>query len=287
MSEATQEPEIIENVELPEVPDEPETPAYRAWETEEAKEKELPQHIPYNRFKEVNDERKTYLTRLEEAESKLAQYQEREEQVKKIKSPDDIKIENYTDPALYLKDLTEATKYQAVLEVEERQRERDRQKAIDDKVKATNNLFTTNVNEAVKRNPDIKNAHAWFDKVADNIHPVVAYELMIDENVGELMYDIATNQDLVNEMFTSDPQSFIRKLHKMSARINREERYSGERPTERDPNRTTTPRALDKREQIRSSIPSTVRTSGSNSGNNLLRAKSASEYIKMKRALNK
>jgi hypothetical protein len=277
-TEPVQEVHAVE-VDVPEVQ---EPAPYRAWEAEEKEQRETPSSIPYSRFNEVNEEKKTYRNELDKANTELAKYREREEQVKAIKGPEDINIADYTDPEAYLRDLTKATKHQAILEVEERQLQKDRQDTINKQIQATNDLYTTNLGEAVKRNPDIKQASGWFDKHASSIHPAIAYELMIDENVGEVMHDIATNQDLVREMFEGDPASFIRKMHKMSARIDRSTRYGNSEQAPATYNRGT-PKALPK-DNIRESVPTSLRSAGAPSASNIGKAKSASEYLRMKRA---
>lgn len=185
------------------------------------KEKETEDHIPYSRFREVNEERKAYASRLEKLEADLAKYTEREKVLEKIKGPEDIDIANYTDPNEYLKDLTKATKEQAIREVEERFLAREQEKIREQRQKEIVSQYESNMAKAIEHNPEVKEAAAFLDQYAKNIHPDIAYELLMDENVGELIYNITTDQDLLRELFKGNPTDFIRKLHKMSAKIDR------------------------------------------------------------------
>ena len=84
---------------------------------------------------------------------------------------------------------------------------------------------------------------------------------MIDENVGELIYDITTNQELLNELFKGNPVDFIRKLHKMSAKIDREARYGGANKTSiSEESSIEVPKALDRSAQIKLAIPAQVKS---------------------------
>lgn len=246
------EPESVNTDVNTEVNDENTQTQFKLWEKKEEEPKET--QIPYHRFKEVNDEKKAYAAKIEEIEAKLAKYAEREKEIDKIKTPEDIDITKYTDPNEYLKDLTKATKDQAIREVEERFLAREAQKAREEQQRIVVDAYTKNLTEAISRNPEIKYASDALDKYASQIHPDIAYELMIDENVGELVYDIATNQELLNEMFKSNPADFIRKLHKMSAKIDRATRYgSGDNSSSTDT--TNVPVAIPKK----TGLPTQVR----------------------------
>jgi hypothetical protein len=154
----------------------------------------------------------------------------REAKLDEIKSPDDIKISDYTDPDLYLRDRDKANAAAILRQFEEAQTQKEQGRLIAQHQAQLVQTYERNLGEAIKRDPEIKEASDLINRLADEYnlkpHPDIAYELMIDENLGELLFDITTNHELLTEMYRGNPQDFIRKLHKMSARIDREARYA-------------------------------------------------------------
>ena len=232
MSEDT-EVQLTE-VDAPEV-DAPEaTP--EAPKVEERPWKKLPpsekqdNRIPYDRFHEVNLEKNTYKKERDEAKAELEAFRVREAKLAEIKSPDDIKISDYTDPDLYLRDRDKANAAAILRQFEEAQTQKEQGRLIAQHQAQLVQTYERNLGEAIKRDPEIKEASDLINRLADEYnlkpHPDIAYELMIDENLGELLFDITTNHELLTEMYRGNPQDFIRKLHKMSARIDREARYA-------------------------------------------------------------
>lgn len=259
VAEAPVESPVESQVESSEV----ETPAvpekFRVWEHDKSdSEPPKEQSIPYSRFREVNEERKAYEAQLRAYEERLAKYDAREAELAAIKSPEDIKPDDYDTPEEYIRAMQRATKEQAVREVEERfnQRQRDAVIAQQHQVFAQN--YLKNMSAAVERNPEIAQASAWLDKYAEHLPAEIAHELMIDENVGELIYDITTNQELLTRMFKGNPKDFIRDLHKMSARIDREARYAASGAGDNLPEAAL---KVSRRSEISSAIPSQVKAS--------------------------
>lgn len=198
---------------------EPAPKPFRAWELPEPEAPPEPSQIPYSRFREVNDERKALQTQLAEYEAKLADLQARQEKLDQIKDPDDINIEDYDDPKEYLKARDAAIKAAAVKEVEERWIARETEKARREHLQNIHANFTRNVEEAVKRNPEIRNAVDFMDKHGERLHPAVAHELLTDPNVGELSLAITTNPNLLRAVFSANPQDVVRAIQRLSGRI--------------------------------------------------------------------
>ena len=244
--EATQEPEIeieapeieTETQEQPEVVEQP----FRAWEL---KPKEsAAKHVPYDRFSEVLSERDLHAKRSQELEAEIAKIRT---QATSRKSVEAIRIEDFTDPVDYIQALTDA-KVEARIEQERDQIRQEREKEQRAReFEVEKETYQRNLLESFKRNPEYQQAAAAIDQYSAYIHPQIARELIKDENVGELFHKIATDKDLFNEMFSGNPEDFIRKIHKISARITREE------PTESEliPART--------KDVVRQTIPTPVR----------------------------
>lgn len=205
------------------------TESFRPWKENPPEE----DRVPYSRFREVNQERKDLAARAAAAEAKLREIEQREADLAKIKSPADIKIEDFQDPNEYLAAREKAVKAEALREFQELQNQRDRERVQRQQQQVFLETYQKNLNEAIQRNPEIREAEAFINRLATehglHVHPDIAYELGIDENLGELLFDIATDKALLNEMYTGNPADFVRKLHKMSAKIDREARY-GKKP---------------------------------------------------------
>jgi hypothetical protein len=250
---------------------EPAPEPFRPWKDKKDESVVPEQAIPYSRFKEVNDERKTYAAKLEEYETKIAEYEKREKKIDEIAEPDDINIDDYpNDPKGYLKARDEALLNKAQKVWAQQQLDNERERATQNHINDLAKNYTKNLQESFTRNPEISEATSYFDELSNKkqIHPTIAYELMIDENVGELIYDIATNQKLLDEMIAAsaqnNPTDFIRKLHKMSARIDRETRYANSDTSNSDTN-TEPPKALDRKGMIMQAMPARIRSNPASS----------------------
>jgi hypothetical protein len=186
-----QEVAVDQDVEITDAPDNANTenqeqapakvPLYRR-----PQESTPPPSIPYSRFREVNDERKTLAKENEEFKARIADLTAERTKLDAIKGPEDIKIEDYTDPQEYLKDLMTATKLQTKKELLEEQNQKDQQRALNTHINTIGQAYQKNINEAVARDPEIAEAKAWFDANAGHLvqRRNLALELMLDENAG-------------------------------------------------------------------------------------------------------
>lgn len=195
---------------------------FKPWEkkaeSEDKPEKRMPA-IPYDRFREVNEERKAYAAQLAQYEQELAQYRQKQEQLAKIKTPADIKIDDYEDVDKYLADRDEAIKQATMADIEARFNAREQARIEQAQNEAIVDRFHKNVEEATKYNPDIAQAVGFLDQYAENLHPAVARELLIDENAAEVIHDIVTNQDLLTKLFRGSPGDAVRMINRLSAKI--------------------------------------------------------------------
>lgn len=224
-----------------EAEEKPEPEKFRAWK-QQPKEQT---HIPYSRFAEVNEDARRYRGEAEELRNRLAEYEKMNHVT--IKSPDDLRIEDYDDPKAYLRDYGIAVRNQAVQETRDaiaaERAEENRQTLI----REQSNRYMANLNRSISENPEIQEAVDWFDQRASNIHPAIARELITDDNVGELIYEIATDQEAINRIFSGDVHGVIRDLHRRSALIDYR-RKEGAAPRARMPSNPTPeiPKAMPK-----------------------------------------
>jgi hypothetical protein len=212
---------------------EPEPKRYRAWDKQEEGEKKVAKNVSYDRFREINEERKAAESKLAEYETKLKKYEEREAQVKAITDPDDLDINDFDTPQAYLKEMNRLTKEKAIAETEERFAKREAEKAQEQYRVQVLTKFNENISRDAKSNPDVMDAVKWMDKNAGAIDDRIKEELLFADNAGELAYRIATDENLVKEMFNGDPKAFIRKMIKLSAKIEAE-RENGSDDDEQD-----------------------------------------------------
>lgn len=255
MSELEQ---VVADAPEPEVNDnptpEPEKQEFKPWKERKAAEDN---RIPYSRFQEVNEERKTYQTKAQELEAELAEYRKEKQRLSEIKSHKDIKIEDYESPEAYIDAKVEAAIREGSQKTREELTREQQEKEIAAQQEAIGQSFSKTLSEAIQRNPEIRDATDHLNKFADQINPYILHELMIDENAGELIYDITTNRELWAELFQGNPADFIRKMHKMSARIDRESRYA---PKEGSAT-SAVPQHLERKAQIAAGLPTQLRGS--------------------------
>lgn len=245
----------------------------------ESKERELPwkkkeeeQKIPYSRFREVNEEKASLRDKLAQTEAELNRYREREQQVTKVAEPTDLDIDDFPDIESYLRAFQELVINKAQLkfqsDLETREAEKAHQRAIDER----DANFVANVHEAAKYNPEIINAVDYFANILAKspIHPAIENEIMLDEHAGELIYEITTDPDLMKELYTSDPATFVRKILKMSAKITRDEaKAQGTNNNTPSLRNTGIAQTQSKLAQIKATIPTSVRPTVTGSSRSL------------------
>lgn len=196
---------------------EPEAKPERIWNKKEDEAK-----IPAARFSEVNNQRKEAEAKAARLEQELAQYRSRQEELAKIKSPADIKPENYKTVEEYLAARDEAVIAQASVNAEKRFVEREQKRIAEEQHTNRMNKFESNYNEAIKANPEIADAINWMNEnVAQHMHPQVALELLEEDLGPEIIFEFMTDKDKLN-MLVNDPYKAIREIHRLGAKLTRE-----------------------------------------------------------------
>lgn len=226
---------------------EPAPKPFKAWEL---KPKEST-HVPYDRFQELVNQRDQLARELQNTRAPVQQTQ-----ADKPKKLEDIKAEDYDDPIKFLSDRDEALRRSIFDEINNAQTQTVQQRQAQEYIENLGRTFSTNVEASIAHNPEIRNAVEFFDAQASRIDADIVHELMIDENAGELMHAITTDESLLREMFTARPADFIRKLHKMSAKIDKASLYN--KSSEEDNDNTETNSV---KQEIRKTVPTQVKPS--------------------------
>ena len=250
MSEEIQNNEVEVEVVAPEVESEGnETPVEkieekvidRPWKKKEEVEETS---IPYNRFKEVNEERKAYREKLEQYEKELAQYKT----PPKEKTVDDIDPADFSTVAEYLKAREDFVAEQTEKRFIERMDTMRRQKEAEEYQNNIVKSFQTNVEEAMTRNPEVVEAVQYLEKYSNRIPAEVRLAMLTDDNAGDLCFEIATNPKLFETVMSGDVVKSIREITKWSAKFERGDVI--EKKSEAK---------VDHIEDIRAMVPKTVR----------------------------
>lgn len=184
-------------------------------EVERPWKKKEPESIPYNRFREVNEERKELERRLSEYESRLKSFEETKAKVSEINSIEDLNakmselsIEEYNSHLITL----------ARKQFEQEQEKRQEQERIQKFEKDLNDNFVAKIEKSSKSNPEIREAVDYLGQYATRIPPQTRYALLTDDNAGEVIFEIATTPDLLNFVMTANPIDVARKIAKLSSK---------------------------------------------------------------------
>ena len=192
----------------------------RIWSKKDQEEKG--NSIPASRFSEVNNQRKEAEAKAARLEQELAQYRTKQEELAKIKSPADIKPENYKTVEEYLAARDEAVIAQASVNAEKRYVEREQKRIVEEQHNTRMQRFENNYTEAVKSNPEIADAIQYMnDNIAQHLHPQVALELLEEDLGPEIIFEFMTDRDKLN-MLVTDPYKAIREIHRLGAKLTRE-----------------------------------------------------------------
>lgn len=210
--ETTEPVETAESTEPAESAEEPKKEeGFKPW-------KKTPEqnHIPYSRFKEVNEERKEYERQLQEAKARIAEYEASKKQLESITNPDDLDPNNYQDAKSYLKAYSEAIKAQAIKATKEQMQAEMEERQNKAQITAIQNKYTQVYNEAIKENPEIAEADAYLGTVVNRIHPTVLKELLSDDNSAYVVHHIATNEAALQQLLNGDPYATVKMIGQIS-----------------------------------------------------------------------
>lgn len=172
-------------------------------EVERPWKKKEPESIPYNRFREVNEERKELERRLSEYETRLKSFEESKAKVSEINSIEDLNakmselsIEEYNSHLISL----------ARKQFEQEQERHQEQERIQKFEKDLNDNFVAKIEKSSKSNPEIREAVDYLGQYANRIPPQTRYALLTDDNAGEVIFEIATTPELLNFVMTAYPK---------------------------------------------------------------------------------
>lgn len=224
--------EVAENVEEQKKPE-----IERPWKTKV-------ESIPYDRFKEVNDERKSYRDRAAELEARIRAMEEAASKNKlpEIKSVDDIDPNSFKndkgelDYLAWLKAREEFVQKETLKRFrEDAEKERNAERAQEFERRISHD-FNTKMQESAKTNPEIVEAINWFGNTfADKLSPSIRYAMVTDENGPDLIYHLATDgQDIMQQIARGDEIGAIKAMAKWSAKFTRSE-VKEEAKKEEDP----------------------------------------------------
>lgn len=194
---------------------------FRAWELPKPAAK-TPHAVPYDRFREVHSEREALFQDNKEMARRLQELEQQIAKANEVPNPDDLNPADFETPQAYLaaRDKAIAAKIRADIKAELAQEEQQRIQA-----QQADQLWSTsqaNLTAQAKEDPNVHAAYKFFDDYADQLQPVVGAELLRDPNVGHVMVRIATNKELLTQLFRGTPDQGIRLINRISARIDAE-----------------------------------------------------------------
>jgi len=176
-------------------------------------------HIPYDRFKQVNDERKAYAAELEASKAKIAEYEAAQKKLEEIKDPDDINPADYADAKEYLKAYSAAVKANAIKETKNTIEAEMQQRQSQAHLQAVQSSYMEKYNKAAKEEPEVAQANDYLGQYADRLHPAILQELMSDDNSPHLVHAIVTNEKALRQLFEGNPIQTLKMIGKLSGLV--------------------------------------------------------------------
>ena len=207
-NETTESNENVETIE------EPSKEEFKPWKTDDK-----PYTIPYDRFREVNEERKKYREEYEKSLKELEAYRKKEQELEEIKDPTDINPDDFPDAKSYLKAYADSIKAQSIKQAKEQFQRIEVEKQNTTEIQRIENKYTQNLERASKINPEVREADQFLDKYVERIHPAVLKELLDDDYAPEIVYAITTNKESLRQLIEGNPIQTIKMLGKMSSYI--------------------------------------------------------------------
>lgn len=181
----------------------------------------VPEHIPYQRFKEVNEEKRQAQEKLAEYEKKLAEFESSQNKTKSIENIDELVnllTTEQIDTDTYTRELVKIVQKEVRKEAEvEKEKERI------GKIKSDIiNTFNDKVAKASEKYPDIKDAVDHVAQYEKYIPAEVQFALLTDDNSADIMYEIASDEELLKFILTAHPIDVQRKLGRLSAKYDKQ-----------------------------------------------------------------
>lgn len=200
--------ENIDDNDSENVSEKPVEEVYKPWKAE----KKLPETVPYNRFSETIAEKNIMAQRVAELQKELEKYNQVQETVKKITKIEDIDMEKPIPE--YHQDLVTFITNQ-LEEKHKAEREQERFQEIQSKKIQT---FTQRMSEAVSENSEISEAAKHVGQYVDQIPSYIQDSIIEDENGPWLLWELATQKGLIEELSKMTPTESLRKIGRISAK---------------------------------------------------------------------
>jgi len=185
-----------------------------------------PESIPYGRFAEVNSERRVLAQRAAELEARLAEYESAKKQAEAVTDPTELDLSAYVtatgepDVDRYLKDLTKATKEQAIREARDMFRAEEAERTAQAQRQRTIESYTQRITEHAKIDPEISAKEEYVVAVLQQnqqyVHPSVIESIAEDENGPAIIAALAEDEDLLRSLMQG-PARAMKTIAKLSA----------------------------------------------------------------------
>jgi len=171
--------------------------------------------IPRLRYNEKNEEAKRIAQEAAELRQKLASYESFENKVKEITTAEELSQKmGEMSVEEYNKALIRITRQEIQKEMEQ-VRQQELQAKQEQELATT---YQKNLEKDIAENPEIEQAKTFIEEHAEYIPADVRYALVTDDNVGKLMYDIATTEGLLEKLCKGNPLDSIKTIAKLSAK---------------------------------------------------------------------
>lgn len=251
----------------PEGEDKPEEPEEKPEEPkaeEKPRKRGPPGHIPYDRFKEVNDKMRAY-------EAQLAEYQAKDQKamLDNLPDPDSIDPRAYKSKDEYVKAVKDAisARERVLVKIELEQAEVKKTQKNYEKSLVDN--FTRSVDIAVAINPEIEKSVTWIGSIAASINPAIREALMSEEHAAELCHDLANDDEFAEKVLNAkNPIIAIRELSRRGLQHEKEAAKGAE---------TQTPKPVEKPKPEAPRVPRA--TPGGNA--EIYKTKTAKELVRL------
>ena len=189
------------------------------------KERKIPESIPYSRFKEVTlkkaeaEERaRAFEEQLQAKEAEIRKFLEKQENIKRYGSVDDIKANlDRMSPEEMVESLAAVMESKVSTQFEERRRAQE--------IETYNNKlatdFTSKITAAESSIPDIREMVDYVNHHAANIDPLIRTKLVTDEYSAELIAEIASTPEILNQLMHGPVYESLALLGELKADIKR------------------------------------------------------------------
>lgn len=199
--------EVLENGDGTQEPEQKPAEEYKPW-----KKSPVPETIPYQRFSEVVSERKQLEERLAQKEKELEEY------YKTKKIVDGMDLSDIDPDQQTIEEVLQKVAIKVKTQVQAETAKAEEAKRISEIETRIADEFTKKVEKASAKNPEITEAVKYINTFAQHMPKETRYALVTDDNVGEVLYDIATTEGLLEQILRMNPIDAARKIAKISAK---------------------------------------------------------------------